>query len=312
MLTREFLESGAYLATFQKTAGLPLWTRAQIADSLHATLAQRPDPEAPVWVFAYGSLIWNPAIHVAEQQRATLQGWRRSFCMRLIDGRARSDRPGRMLALDACTPHTNTGTSSDSTSPAPGVTTAPIGALPTGVPPAASSLSGTPVDSSPLHACSTRAPRVSELSDTPADNSTIRTTAARSRPVTISPSAEHWPTHTTGVALRIHEHELEHELMLVWIREMIGGSYQPRWQDVLLADGRIVQAITFTMDRDNPFFEPDASIATVAPLIANASGPLGHNLDYLLDLDRTLRQHHIHDPYVCDLIDAVRAFSADI
>lgn len=255
MLTREFLESGAYLATFQKTAGLPLWTRAQIADSLKATLARRPDPEAPVWVFAYGSLIWNPAIHVAEQQRATLQGWRRSFCMRLVDGRARSNRPGRMLALDACTPG---------------------------------------------------------LSDTPADNSPARTTTARSRPVTTSPSAEHWPTHTTGVALRIHEHELEHELMLVWIREMIGGSYQPRWQDVRLADGRIVQAITFTMDRDNPFFEPDASIATVAPLIANASGPLGHNLDYLLDLDRTLRQHHIHDPYVCDLIDAVRAFSADI
>ncbi|MDO4232965.1 MAG: gamma-glutamylcyclotransferase, partial [Lautropia sp.] len=70
--------------------------------------------------------------------------------------------------------------------------------------------------------------------------------------------------------------------------------------------------IIFTMDRNNPWFEPDATIATVAPLIATASGPLGHNLDYLLDLDRTLRHHHIHDPYICDLIDAVRAFSADI
>jgi hypothetical protein len=36
-----------------------------------------------VWVFAYGSLMWNPGIDVAEHKPAVLQGWHRAFCIRL-------------------------------------------------------------------------------------------------------------------------------------------------------------------------------------------------------------------------------------
>jgi len=53
-----------------------------------------------LWVFAYGSLIWDPAVQVEEYRYGTLAGWRRRFCMRLEGGRGSHDRPGLMAALD--------------------------------------------------------------------------------------------------------------------------------------------------------------------------------------------------------------------
>lgn len=55
---------------------------------------------APLWVFGYGSLIWDPGFPVAERRIATLAGWHRSFCMRSIHHRGTVDQPGLVLALD--------------------------------------------------------------------------------------------------------------------------------------------------------------------------------------------------------------------
>lgn len=63
-----------------------------------AVLAGRLDRD--LWVFAYGSLIWDPAVHVDEYRFASLPGWRRSFCMKLEGGRGTHDHPGLMAALD--------------------------------------------------------------------------------------------------------------------------------------------------------------------------------------------------------------------
>lgn len=58
---------------------------------------------APMWVFGYGSLIWNPGFPVAERQIARLHGWHRRFCMWSIHHRGTVDAPGLVLALDqAC------------------------------------------------------------------------------------------------------------------------------------------------------------------------------------------------------------------
>lgn len=54
-----------------------------------------------LWVFGYGSLLWNPGIDVAEQVIATLPDWHRSFCMSSIHHRGTDDHPGLVLALDA-------------------------------------------------------------------------------------------------------------------------------------------------------------------------------------------------------------------
>lgn len=55
---------------------------------------------APLWVFGYGSLIWNPGFPVAERRLATMSGFQRSFCMSSIHHRGTDDDPGLVLALD--------------------------------------------------------------------------------------------------------------------------------------------------------------------------------------------------------------------
>jgi cation transport protein ChaC len=53
------------------------------------------------WVFAYGSLVWNPEFAPAERVLATLSGYRRAFCMSSIHHRGSEEEPGLVLALDA-------------------------------------------------------------------------------------------------------------------------------------------------------------------------------------------------------------------
>lgn len=170
------------------------------------TLRRRPQ-DGPVWLFAYGSLIWNPLIHFVESSLGCLDGWRRSFCLRMLGGRGNPEQPGRMMSL-------------------------------------------------------------------------VR------------------GGYTQGLALRLDETQLEAELRLVWSREMVGGSYRPEWADVVLADGRMAQAIIFTADPENALHEADDSIPTIAPVIAAAHGPLGSNRDYVLKLDTTLRSLGIQDEYI--------------
>ncbi|MFC4271206.1 gamma-glutamylcyclotransferase [Sneathiella chungangensis] len=53
-----------------------------------------------LWVFGYGSLLWNPAFHFTEWQPARLHGFRRRFCLQASIGRGSPEKPGLMLALD--------------------------------------------------------------------------------------------------------------------------------------------------------------------------------------------------------------------
>jgi len=54
----------------------------------------------PVWVFAYGSLMWNPEMAFAETRPALLHGWHRRFCLYSRDYRGTPERPGLVLGLD--------------------------------------------------------------------------------------------------------------------------------------------------------------------------------------------------------------------
>ena len=57
-------------------------------------------PGNDLWVFGYGSLIWNPAFNFVEKKPARLFGFHRSFCLHLTIGRGSPETPGLMLALD--------------------------------------------------------------------------------------------------------------------------------------------------------------------------------------------------------------------
>jgi cation transport protein ChaC len=53
-----------------------------------------------VWIFAYGSLMWNPEMPFAERRAALLRGFHRSFCLYSRDYRGTPERPGLVLGLD--------------------------------------------------------------------------------------------------------------------------------------------------------------------------------------------------------------------
>lgn len=57
--------------------------------------------QSAMWVFGYGSLLWNPGFEFADKQVATLNDYHRSFCMRSIHHRGTDEAPGLVLALDA-------------------------------------------------------------------------------------------------------------------------------------------------------------------------------------------------------------------
>jgi len=52
-----------------------------------------------LWVYGYGSLMWDPGFHFAEVRLAELQGYQRRFCYRSTLGRGSRERPALMLSL---------------------------------------------------------------------------------------------------------------------------------------------------------------------------------------------------------------------
>lgn len=215
LLTREALRSGAYLEHFDPLPADIRWSEARMRQSLHGMLKTRPG-DGEIWVFGYGSLIWNPLLNFEERSWGRLDGWHRSFCIRTLGGRGSADTPGRTLAVKA-------GGS------------------------------------------------------------------------------------TQGVAFRLSPETLDEDLWCLWVRETFTGVYAPIWAPVTLEDGRTISAILFTATLNHPFYEADATVETIAPLIATAAGPLGTNADYVLQLHAALHDKGVVDPYVDALAAALRA-----
>lgn len=56
--------------------------------------------ENGIWIFGYGSLIWNPGFEFEAKQRATLTGFNRAFCLWSVHYRGNEKQPGLVLGLD--------------------------------------------------------------------------------------------------------------------------------------------------------------------------------------------------------------------
>ncbi|MEM1400546.1 MAG: gamma-glutamylcyclotransferase [Pseudomonadota bacterium] len=99
MLTREFLQSGGLQDLVrQGDPTLYVLSDDELQASRQAILADwngRDD----VWVFGYGSLIWNPAFHFAEKALGKIYGHHRAFCLWVYLGRGSREQPGLMLGL---------------------------------------------------------------------------------------------------------------------------------------------------------------------------------------------------------------------
>jgi cation transport protein ChaC len=57
-------------------------------------------PAQDLWVYAYGSLMWDPGIHFSEVRLARLEGFQRRFTYKITEGRGSPECPALMLAIE--------------------------------------------------------------------------------------------------------------------------------------------------------------------------------------------------------------------
>lgn len=100
-LSRADLENDLLRKMFQlANPEVKVLSDAEQEASVRELLDSHP-PGADVWLFGYGSLIWNPLIHFAERRVARLHGYHRSFCLWSHVNRGSPQKPGLVLGLDS-------------------------------------------------------------------------------------------------------------------------------------------------------------------------------------------------------------------
>lgn len=100
-VTRDGLRDGSLLALARASMppGATVLSDSEIEADLDRTLMRHPSG-SDLWLFGYGSLMWNPAIHFVERKAGEVRGWHRRFCLWLHGGRGSPQTPGLMLALE--------------------------------------------------------------------------------------------------------------------------------------------------------------------------------------------------------------------
>lgn len=190
-----------------------LLSEEALEESLRAVLAS-PHRQPDVWVFAYGSLIWNPVLEHDERIVGTVHGYHRSFCLWSRVNRGTPERPGLVLGLD-------------------------------------------------------RGGRC------------------------------------TGILYRIPERAAAEELRLLWRREMLLGSYAPRW--TLATHGeRSFRALAFVVNRERSGYAGRLPPADIVERLVHGRGRIGSGLDYLRRTLDGLAAAGIRDPNLVHLDDLAR------
>ncbi len=220
MLTRADLESDRLRKLFMKAnPHIPVMSSEEIETSLQRLLASHPCGE-DVWLFGYGSLIWNPIIQFQERHVARLHGYHRRFCLWSHIGRGSLTQPGLVLGLD-------------------------------------------------VGGC------------------------------------------CQGVVFRIDTTRAANELRLVWRREMVLGSYCPRWVSVAIGE-RSVRALTFVVNRTHTAYAGRLPMEVVLRTMVSASGYLGTPAEYLMRTIHALLEHGVRDEYLLELRKRVLALQPDV
>jgi cation transport protein ChaC len=212
-LTRDDLENDRLRRLWNECgAALRPLSDGELEASIGAVLAGAGQDD--VWVFGYGSLMWNPLFHYAERRPATLRGFHRRFCLWSVTSRGTRERPGLVLGLD---------------------------------------LGGS------CH----------------------------------------------GVAYRLPAEGAPQELKLLWNREMVLGSYSPRWVRVEAAAcaashgcAQELRALVFTVNREHPNYAGRLPLEQVVAALAAASGHLGSSAEYLFRAVDALAAHGLRDSYL--------------
>jgi len=161
------------------------------------------DRQSGLWIFAYGSLMWNPGFAPADTLVAKVQGYHRALRLRSLVNRGSAEQPGLVMTL----------------------------------------LSG--------GSC-------------------------------------------RGLVYRIAPEHADAELQRLWLREMVVGTYVPRWLPCFSEAGEH-RAIAFTLSRRSPGWAGDLPDDRLVHILRHARGRYGTTLDYLERAVHCLREHGIHD-----------------
>ncbi|WP_036481635.1 gamma-glutamylcyclotransferase [Myxosarcina sp. GI1] len=192
---------------------LTILSDEELLTSIRETLQQKNLSQ--LWIFAYGSLIWNPLFEYRERRIVSLDGWHRQFCLKAPLGRGTLDNPGLVLGLEkggSC----------------------------------------------------------------------------------------------YGVAYRLEiDSDLESELLLLWRREMVVGSYLPTW--VKAFDGsQEFEAIAFTINSQHPMYINNLSTEQIINCLATAKGVLGSSAEYLEQTVNGLLTEELDDEELIYLYERVK------
>jgi len=101
-----------------------------------------------------------------------------------------------------------------------------------------------------------------------------------------------------GVALRLPAPLALDELHLLWRREMVVGSYHPKWFNVTDKDGNQFCALAFVVNRKHPQYAGKLSLEQQVEVLSTACGAFGSSGDYLERTRVALIAHGIDDPYL--------------
>ena len=212
-LTREDLENDVLRLSYEHVRQHLLLVPQAAFDASLERMLDGWNPADDLWVFGYGSLIWNPLFKFTHHRLATIHGFHRCFCLRSRLGRGSIEKPGLMLALD-------------------------------------------------FGGC------------------------------------------CNGVAFRIAARDVRYELKLIWRREMVAGSYAPRWATVRNGK-RKIRAIAFVVNHANAHYAGKLPQETIIKTLATAHGKFGSGADYLYQTVDCLAKHGIRDKYLTHLRDQI-------
>jgi cation transport protein ChaC len=93
----------------------------------------------------------------------------------------------------------------------------------------------------------------------------------------------------------------------MWRREMVVGSYIPRWVRVRQGD-KLCSAIAFTVDPHHPCYTGSLAPDQMIRILATAKGEIGSSADYLRQTVEGLQQNGICDRHLTVLQRHVEQF----
>lgn len=187
---------------------LKIWSDEELLQSIRDTLERQKGD--CLWIFAYGSLIWNPIFDYCDRIQVSVSGWHREFCLLAPVGRGTIENPGLVLGL------------------IPG-------------------------------------------------------------------------KQCQGIAYSLPVNEdLEAELLLLWRREMVVGSYIPTWVTAT-NNNQEIEVLTFTVNRQHPVYVENLSQEKIVESLATAEGILGTSAEYLTQTVEGLLKANIEDRQLIEL-----------